>query len=214
MTVVVALAGCQTPYQTTMGFTGGVVATPVGNGTYVIRSAVNGYTSQGTAYAHAYRRAGEICPGGYQLADSANSSTSSYWRTTYGVQQVNKPEVTLVIQCSQQPRPAAATHAPTQPPSSTIRWWCVAHTGGRLGDCYRGREWCEHRRSSSLAMDATTTYCEPKPVAVCFGVAIATAPGGSDDSCHTTDDACAAQREYVIAHPDQATALTECRSID
>lgn len=118
--VVIVCAGCRTPYQTTMGFTGGVEARPIGNGVYVVNARVNGYTSQGTAIEYAYRRASEVCPYGYQVDNSAASSTSSYHRTFGGgVQEVNKPEVTIVVRCNQAPVASAApTAEPVMPASA------------------------------------------------------------------------------------------------
>jgi hypothetical protein len=92
-----------------MGVRGGFEETPLGNSMYVVHSRVNGYTSQGTAVQYAYRRAAELCPSGFDLADKSDSSTSSYWRTSYGLEEINKPEVTIVVRCKAQ--------------EST--WWCA-----------------------------------------------------------------------------------------
>lgn len=211
--IAVMASGCRTPYQRTMGFMGGVEATPIGNGAYVIHSSVNGYTSQGTAYEYAYRRAGEVCPAGYQLADSATSSTSSYMRNGYGgVQEVKKPEVTLVVQCNR-PAPAPAPSPAPPPQEGYARWWCVTFASGRLGSCYHDRGACETRRTAASATDATTSFCDPQRIAVCFGIAFPSQPG-SDEMCHPNLTACTDQRAYVLANPSQATALTECRLID
>lgn len=214
MCVVVLLGGCQTPYQT-MGFTGGVEATPLGNGAYVVHSMVNGYTSQGIAVEHAYRRASELCPQGFQLADSATSSTSSYWRTQYGVQEVNKPEVTIVVQCNHPappPRPPAAAPASTQA-AEYVRWWCVTFSGGRLGGCYRDKAWCEKSRANAAQSDASTSACQPQRTAECFGIAYA-GQIGTDDLCQPSREACGYQRDFTVQRPDMATVLTECRTID
>src|SRR5207248_9063163 len=104
--VVIAVAGCQTPYAT-MGFTGGVEETPLGNGAFIVHVAVNGYTSRGTAMSYAYRRAGELCRSGYTLIDSAQGGSSGAIVTQYTVQTYEKPDVTLAIQCKRAPVIAA-----------------------------------------------------------------------------------------------------------
>jgi hypothetical protein len=147
-----------------MGFTGGVEATPLGNDAFVVHSMVNGYTSQGTAVEYAYRRASELCPRGFHLADSATSSTSSYWRTQYGVQQVNKPEVTIVVQCNR-PDPA-----PPSPPPRVAgeQWWCTEAAGYTTGHCDRQRENCENMRAQMLAKGGyVLAVCSPRSVAYC-----------------------------------------------
>lgn len=144
--IIAVLAGCVTPYQP-MGFSGGYEETPLGSDTYVVHASVNGYTSQGTAVQYAYRRAAELCPAGFDLADKSESSTSSYWRTSYGVQQINKPEVTIVVRC--------------RAPEST--WWCAGS-----GRCEANPGFCEAQRSADSApcSPASAVICAP---AGCFG---------------------------------------------
>lgn len=152
MPVVVAMlgAGCATPYQP-MAFSGGVEETALGNSMYVVHASVNGYTSQGTAVQYAYRRAAELCPAGFDLSDKSESSTSSYWRTGYGVQQINKPEVTIVVRCR----------------SGASGWWCAG--GGR---CEATPGLCEARRppESGACAPSGAAICAPTG---CFGSPVA-----------------------------------------
>jgi hypothetical protein len=100
-----------------------------------------------------------------------------------------------------------------QAPQAQPRWWCVTYGQGQLGACYRNPSMCESRRSSSLTVDPDTSPCVLRGPASCFGIAFA-GQEGSDDSCHPSFAACNDQRDYVLAHPERATALTMCRSID
>lgn len=174
--VVAFCAGCPTPYQTTMGFTGGTKATPVGNNVYVIRSAVNGYTSQGTAIEYAYRRAGEVCPRGFQVADSAATQKSSWWRTSqYSVQRIDKPEVTLVVQCNAAPPPQVAepTPSPTSGPLGAAAagpslWWCTYLPGTLAGHCDRSQDGCDRMRSSMTNAGYSLADCYEQQEAFCY----------------------------------------------
>ncbi len=102
MVVVSATIGCATPYQS-MGFRGGYAESMAGPGQYVVRAKVNGFTSQGTAMAYAYQRSAELCPGGFDVIDGAQSMNTTYVARTFAnggtVTTVSKPEVTLVVRC-------------------------------------------------------------------------------------------------------------------
>lgn len=219
--VVIAVAACVS-----------VDATRIRRGLYVVSVRGNAFGGSGQAIAAAHERADELCPNGYEIQDSASDSTSAYLRTSYGVQQIRRPEITLVVRCERPETPwcAESDRSPRcerpEPPQSTApqpapgtsqvamaRWWCVTFSEGRLGTCYRSPAECERRRSVALQTDPDAPPCATQRVASCFGVAF---PGqeGSDDICHPTPEACANQRAYVLERPDQARVLTGCRAID
>lgn len=203
--LVIALAACVS-----------VDATRIRKGLYVVSVRGNAIGGQGQAITAAHERANELCPEGYDVEDRASESSSAFIATIYGVQQIRKPEITLVVRCSQPEPPPPPARAPTTtqaPAPSPARWWCVTYGAGRLGECYRNPSMCATRREASLQIDAGTSTCEPRSAASCFGVAF---PGmeGSDDSCHPTFVACNEQRDYAFAHPEQATVLTMCRELD
>ncbi len=109
---MLTLVGCATSYGA-MGFTGGYEDQALGDGRYLIRVSVNGYTSSGTAVAYFHRRASELCPGGYDVesGDVTSNYGSYYYRnrnvttaTTY-----NKPEMTGVVRCRTSGAAAAGT---------------------------------------------------------------------------------------------------------
>lgn len=67
--MLLTLASCATPYQQ-MGYRGGYSDRRIAENTYVIRARVNGFTGEDTAVEYAHRRAGELCPAGYDVIDS------------------------------------------------------------------------------------------------------------------------------------------------
>lgn len=123
-----------------------------------------------------------------------------------------EPETPPPRQRSASP-PDQPTTPPQPPPAVVPRWWCVIYAGGRLGACYRNPSACEARRQSAVVVDPDTMPCRLQGPASCFGIAFV-GQEGSDDSCHPTFAACNDQRDYVLAPPEQATALTMCRPID
>jgi len=100
--LLLGLAACATPYQP-MGFAGGYVDEQVGPGEYMIRFAGNGFTSMGLSYQYVMRRAGELCPGGYEVLDRMGHSEQStvYWETRKSItaQSVSRPEIMARIRC-------------------------------------------------------------------------------------------------------------------
>lgn len=103
---------------TVLGACVSVDATRIRKGLYVVSVRGNAIGGSGEAITAAHERANELCPDGYNIEDSASASSSSYLRTTYGVQQIRKPEVTIVVRCDQpeQPAPRPAAAAPTAAP--------------------------------------------------------------------------------------------------
>jgi hypothetical protein len=199
--VVIAMSGCVS-----------VDATRIRKGVYVVNVRGNAIGGQGEAITAAHERASQLCPDGYEIEDSAAGSTSAYLRTTYGYQQIRKPEITIVVRCDQEeppPRPAPPSIAATP----IARWWCFEQLDGRLGMCDRNPTQCEIWHSTSARTDPGVSPCAPRALAYCFGVSYV-GQAGSGDMCHPTPDACANQRSFVVEHPEQGSALTECRQID
>lgn len=192
--------GCATPYAP-MGFSGGYEETRISGG-YVVHVSVNAFTSQGDAIAYAYRRAGELCRGGFEVENSATDSTSSYIVNKYSVQQYNKPEVTIVIRCAER---AVQTVEPV-----TARWWCTVETEPeRISYCEREREWCAKFMSGMIIKNNAFGSCHPQPVAFC--VQRLTESGAAGDTCAETADDCQHWHGYLTA---QGQALGECRRVE
>lgn len=99
--------GSSTPYQK-QGFMGGYSDQQIGRNTHLISVEVNGYTSQSTAMRHAYRRAAELCPGGFTPIDGQGDANVVGYQTKcsngFGGPQCNttaisKPTYDLVVEC-------------------------------------------------------------------------------------------------------------------
>jgi hypothetical protein len=102
LVVVIALiAGCRTPKGAEARAEGvdDVVETSLGDDAYILRCKLSASRSQRAAVERVYQRAGELCPGGFQVLDSADGSRSTYVRTVHGAQQIRRPDVAIVVQC-------------------------------------------------------------------------------------------------------------------
>ncbi|TMQ26509.1 MAG: hypothetical protein E6J90_04280 [Deltaproteobacteria bacterium] len=100
--VIALAAGCRAPKgagETRAERVNGVVETAIGDDAYVLRCKLGAFRSQAAAVERVYQRAGELCPGGFQVLDSADGSRLTYVRTVHGVQQVRRPDVAIVVQC-------------------------------------------------------------------------------------------------------------------
>jgi len=86
-TILAVLASCATPYQE-MGFTGGYETRNLGGGVVSVHVRVNGYSTDGAALEYAYRRAGEVCPAGYDVVNAEAARD-----------RADKPEFTLLVRC-------------------------------------------------------------------------------------------------------------------
>lgn len=92
------MVACATPYQQ-RGFSGGYNDTSLGNGRWMINVDVNGYTSRSTAMEYSYRRAGELCPSGFDPVDADRSDNYGLYNNGKTASVVNKPTAMLVVQC-------------------------------------------------------------------------------------------------------------------
>jgi hypothetical protein len=103
LVAVIALAsGCRAPKgadETRAEGTDGVAETPIGNDAHILRCKLSPLRSQAAAVERLYQRAGELCPGGFQVLDSADGSRLTYVRTVNGVQAIRRPDVAIVVQC-------------------------------------------------------------------------------------------------------------------
>jgi hypothetical protein len=92
--VLAIVSGCATPYQS-KGFRGGYTSRPLGPSRWIIEVKVNSYTSRSTAIEYSYRRAAELCPGGFDPIDADRSTRD------YDMNGTNMPKTTavLVVEC-------------------------------------------------------------------------------------------------------------------
>ncbi len=96
--VMAGLAACVTPYQE-KGFGGGYASNQIGPGMWSIDVEVNSNTSAGTAMEYAYRRAGEVCPTGFDTVDGQKSQSDFYVRNGDYVTNNPKSNVSIIVKC-------------------------------------------------------------------------------------------------------------------
>lgn len=114
------------------------------------------------------------------------------------------------------PAPPARAPAPSPQlamppaPAPSARWWCAegSQPGETWGLCFLDRGECERLRADDLA---GTSLCRLRGPVSCFGIEL---PGLTTNSCHPSFAACNDQRDFVIEHPEQATATTMCRVVE
>ncbi len=77
----------------------GVDEAPTGDGAYLLRCKLGAFRDPATAVERMRWRAGQLCPGGFDVLDSTDGSRSTYVRTVHGVQSIPRFDVVLVVQC-------------------------------------------------------------------------------------------------------------------
>lgn len=95
------LTACTTGYQHNAWYhlTGGYEETKLSKDMYAVHVIVNGFTSAGRALEYSYRRAGELCADGFNIRDGVQSASDFYVANGNMVSHIQKPEVTLIVQC-------------------------------------------------------------------------------------------------------------------
>lgn len=87
--LVLAVAACATSYRSAY------TDRTIGPGRWLVTVKVNGYTSSADAEDFAYRRAAELCPGGYDILSNNQGADIS----TYNGQVISKPTASLAVAC-------------------------------------------------------------------------------------------------------------------
>ena len=124
LALILALAGCATPYQE-MGFLGGVEANRISEDTIQVIARGNGYTDSATIQRYALRKAAEATvSAGYDLfvIASVQDSTTTGHQSFGTIQRANsgffsnstswdilKPGQTVLVRMLKGPRPADAS---------------------------------------------------------------------------------------------------------
>jgi hypothetical protein len=188
--VLALMAGCATSYQSATSHQA------IGGGAYLITASGNGWTGSSTVEQYKYRRATELCPGGFDVIDANQSMRTSVTTFDSGktYQTINRPSGSLAIRCKQAPAANAGAGG----------FWCS--TRAELGICYVQPGDCEVRRR-----EATANYCgeksadECEPFAPCTFSAVAIcAPSG----CYTSPAACA-DRERTAGRDGRACVVRQ-----
>lgn len=192
--VVLAVTSCVTPYQRVDH--PGVDAERIGDGSYALSTEVEAHTSAATAIAAQYRRAGELCPQGFDVRDHLG------WQV-------------VIVRCRRAAREADAPtiEAPTAPaPTAPApvgkppNWWCASGANG-AGLCERELARCDLYRRGMVAAGHEISACAPAESAFCFAEV---SRGTTVMACTTWEAGSRIWQEFLGANPAAAgTAASE-----
>lgn len=100
------------------------------------------------------------------------------------------------------PMPPRRTRVPTASGggASTARWYCMSGPTSDLGVCYRRNDQCQYAHAEFAKHGYAT--CQRRGTAACFS------GRNTGLSCHPTDEACQAQRDYAFSQGDDI--VREC----
>lgn len=77
----------------------GVEEAPTSDGAYILRCKLGACRDPAIAVERMRQRAGQLCPGGFDVLDSTDGSRSTYVRTVHGIRAIPRSDVVLVVQC-------------------------------------------------------------------------------------------------------------------
>ena len=183
--VVVLASSCtgQTPYQP-MGYRGGYEDSDLGGGRHRVTVRVNSNTSRGRALEYLHRRAGELCPDGFDLIDQLAGDNGD------ALMNDHKPEVNAIIACRGFDRrePNEAARLPPPP-----RYYCAwSRREMDVGVCTSDRaSYAAARTALELDGHSEVGLCVDMISAVCFRTE---RDGAMTTACAPTPRACERQR--------------------
>ncbi len=208
--IVMALA-CATPYQqegahANLGADGGYSSESLTHGRHVVHASGNLFTDLDTAMAHARTRAGELCPAGYDVLDSAAGMLPI---VRPGLVNGKGPSVTLFVQCRPPELELGAAAADD-------RWWCVGSSNAVAGFCERQKPACQARRADMEAKGWLQDPCVPRLAAACFRSATGRVV---TRGCSPTVAMCQSARDTMLFqiqrdHDHDRHVLSECALAD
>jgi hypothetical protein len=200
-------AGCTTPYQQKGLFGEGYSDKELGDGTYLVEVSVNQFTSRGTALEYVHQRAGELCPEGYVLKDSASGEDFDYTGKARG------SEIAAIVECTA-PEPAAEAAPASPTPRAGAGFFCTSSpTDSTIGACARTVERCRDRQSAFAEGGVDVGPCKPVDTAVCV-TATRVADSKVVTWCTPTVLSCKRQRDDVAAKGDAYASVTECEDAE
>jgi hypothetical protein len=225
--------GCGTPYQP-KGFSGGYSDTELGAGRYSVDVQVNSFTSQGTALEYAHRRAGDLCPAGYDVIDGSKSQSDFYIRSGNTLQNAPKANVALIVECRRAVVAASGrsadngtstpqtidpfrANAPATPPSTRVvktdtrpMYCSIAEADHDEGVCSLDVRICNERREQvMLKSGAQYRDCAPAAGAACFN-ANGLIDGGRRTFCLPSVKTCEAALIDARSNPDLTVTAPRC----
>jgi hypothetical protein len=217
--MLILVAGCRypTPYQP-MGYRGGYSDEQLGNGDYLVKVKVNGFTSSGTAFEYLHRRAGELCPSGYDIIDRSSGDNGGLLVTQNYVSSVHKPEVDAVVRCKRAVAVIEPVRGPTETPPQQVTsgrehaWLCtVSAADGLATACMSDADACDRIRAERLEGTPDLSACVPVDAVSCF-----TYTDKSDTShrrrCAPSRVTCTQQLADALAKPDAYGDVSDCKT--
>ena len=221
---IAAAAACGTPYQP-KGFLGGYSNNDLGGGRHTIDVEVNGYTSAGTALDYAYRRAGELCPDGYDVVDGSKTDRAYVYATKNFVASGTKPEVAIVVQCKSPAEPTATAEpvaeramrvsaTPASEPRNVVTGtrpiYCTSLVDDpSIGLCSLHLANCERMRADLIAKGNDNGPCEQRAGAACFNVENAI-DGQHSTFCAPSVKNCETRLAEAQSNPDLIVGTATC----
>ncbi len=190
--VFVAVA-CRTPYQP-MGVLGGFEEKQIDNGDWLITVKVNGNTDRATALEYMHRRAGELCPSGFDIIDRSDGDNGGLVVTRSMIAETKKPEVNAVVRC----QAAAPSRDPTVTEEKDLEdvemFYCA--TSPTAAFCTATARQCGDKRRKVAESGIELGPCTETRTAACFGYR---RDGGPRFVCAPDLEACSRLRGTVTA---------------
>jgi hypothetical protein len=212
--VTLALSACMTPYQR-MGFSGGYDEKMLDNGDYVVTVKVNGFTDRATALEYLHRRAGELCPQGFDFADRTGGDNGGIVATRDYVGENHKPEEDAVVRCKKAPAEEAEAPVPERAPTGMKRkivygerpiFCSPLPTDDNAGPCFLDEAVCNETRAKDPDAHGT---CESRSAVACFN-ARRTLDDTHASFCSVSVKACEAERASYEQNPDFTNVIKMC----
>lgn len=208
LVLVTVAAACATPYQR-QGFSGGYTDNQIGPNTWSVTVNVNSYTSRGTALEYAHRRAGELCPEGYDIVDGTSGQSDFYVRTGNTVQNLPKAEVGLIVRCKTTPsRPAPPAPRVVVMGERPIFCTLQASNPG-VGLCFLESDVCAAMYEKQVAGGLSYEPCEARTSASCFNATIVL-DRRRETFCAPTISDCEAKMTVARQSPDFNVTQPQC----
>jgi hypothetical protein len=200
-------ASSATPYQA-KGLRGGYEDQDLGGGRYLITVDVNSYTSSSEAMQYAYRRAGELCPSGYDpiTGDRATDYVN------IGGKTYNKGSSTLVVQChgeeertvsSEEQREAPKKHERRTVTGARPVFCTVSGADKDVGLCFLIESACQAVKTDGWS------DCERHEVSACYN-ATKVLDQSRVTVCSVSIKDCEGRRTKDAADPDLKDVTAEC----
>jgi hypothetical protein len=181
--VLASLVGCRpTPYQR-MSADGGYSEKKLAPGRYLVRVRVNQHTGHATLLEYFDRRAGELCPRGWDLAEGLAGKDRA---------DPDSHELDAVIQCK------------------ASGFVCTSSTSdAAVGTCMRSVERCRDEQQALAAAGHDMGPCIDVQAALCFR-AVETATGKAQSFCAPGTRSCDAIRATKLGEPTAWSSVGPC----